>query len=88
MRKWKEGEYAKKTWSHFDEVTEHLQEIHHARSIEMRDMLVLKFGAKWDSWGTQMNKFWNSYMVDGWDVWSLCCFPHRLCTPSNQCHES
>ena len=88
MRKWKEGEYAKKTWSHFDEVTEHLQEIHQARSIEMRDMLVLKFGAKWDSWGTQMNKFWNSYTVDGWDVWSLCCFPHRLCTPSNQCHES
>ena len=55
IRKFVEGEYCSKTWAHFEDVKGHLQEMHLARSAEMRDLLTRNFGALWDSWGTQMN---------------------------------
>ena len=86
-RKWKEGEYCSKTWAHFDEVTAHLQAIHFAHTWEMRDLLMNEFGALWDSWGKQMDKFWSSYCVKGWDNWSVGLFDCMLCTPSQQAQE-
>lgn len=90
IRKWREGAYCKKTWAHFDDVTEHLQSIHLAHTAEMRDMLMHEFGKLWDQWGRQMDTFWNSYCKKdgGWDVWSIGIFDCMLCTPSQQAHES
>ena len=43
----------------------------------------------WDTWGKQMDKFWNSYCINGWDNWSLGCFRYvPLCTPSQNTQES
>ena len=71
-----------------DEVAGHLRLLHLARSAEMRDLLTRKIGVLWDSWGKQMDKFWNSYVLDGWDVWTIGIFEARLCTPSQQEQES
>ena len=63
IRKWGEGEYCSKLWEHYEEVKGHLHAIHHACTAEMRDLLMMKFGELWDSWGHQMDKFWTSYCV-------------------------
>ena len=55
------GEYAKKTWAHFDEVKAQLLNIHLAHSPEMRDALIAEYSAMWDAWGdTAMDKFWDT----------------------------
>ena len=54
----------------------------------MRDLLTQGFGELWDRWGKHMNTFWNSYVIDGWDNWTLGLFEARLCTPSQQAQES
>ena len=41
----------------------------------------------WDSWGTQMNTFWNSHCVPPWDCWSIGDFACMLCTPSQNTQE-
>lgn len=87
-RKWAEGEYCSKKWEHFNTVAVHIREIHFARSAGMRDLLTQGFGELWDQWGKQMNTFWNSYIIDGWDNWTLGLFEARLCTPSQQAQES
>jgi len=87
-RKWSEGEYATKTWEHFDEVLPQLQSIHLAHTAEMRDLLMAEFGDVWESWGTQMNKFWNTYCREPWDNWSVGLFDCMLCTPSQQAQET
>ena len=87
-RKWSQGEYASKKWEHFDEVKGHLQAIHMAHTPEMRDLLMKEIGDLWDSWGRQMDVFWNSYCVKGWDNWSIGLFDCMLCTPSQQAQES
>ena len=88
IRKWTEGEYCSKKWTHMQEVAGHLRILHLARSADMRDLLVRQLGAVWDTWGTQMNKFWNSYLIDNWDVWTIGIFEARLCTPSQQEQET
>ena len=87
-RKYGEAEYCKKNWCHFDEVQVHIREIHLGKSAGMRDVLTAGFGELWDSWGNQMDVFWNSYVCGGWDNWSIGLFECRLCTPSQQAQES
>ena len=90
IRKWKEGEYCKKTWEHFDDVAPQLLAIHLAHTPAMRDLLILKYGEVWDTWpGGNMNTFWNTYCRDAtWRVWSVGLFDCMLCTPSQQTEES
>ena len=89
IRKWCQGDYAKKTWAHFDEVTKHLQTIHlGGHTPQMRDLLMGEIGGIWDEWGTQMNKFWDSYCVIPWDCWTIGLFDCMLCTPSQQTQET
>ena len=59
-----------------------------AHTDEMKGKLVELAGKLWDSWGTQMDKFWDSNLCHPWDCWSLCDFDLALCTPSNQVQES
>ena len=87
-RKWREGAWCSKTWEHFEEVAGHLFDIHHARSRGMCDLLIREFGKLWDTWGTQMNTFWDSYCVAPWDCWSIGLFECPMCTPSQQVQES
>ena len=87
-RKWREGEYASKTWAHFEEVAPQLESIHLAHTAPMRDLLMAQYGLLWDKWGSQMNKFWNSHCVTPWDVWSIGLFDAMLTTPSQQPQES
>ena len=90
IRKWNEGEYASKTFEHFDKVGKHLQSIHLARSAKMRDLLKFEYGEVWDGWdgGKETRKVWNSYCLEGWDCWSIGLFSARLCTPSQNTQES
>ena len=89
IRKWCEGAYAKKTWKHFDEVTDQLRHIHlGGHTPPMRDLLMTEFGELWDKWGKQMDVFWNSYCQNGWDCWTIGLFDCMLCTPSQQTQES
>ena len=88
-RKFSEGEYTKKTWAHFDEVKAQLQNIHLAHSAEMRDALICEYSTMWDEWGDKaMNKFWDTYCINGWDCWSIGLFDCMLMTPSQQAQES
>ena len=87
-RKFSEGEYTKKTWEHFEEAKAHLRVIHLAHTPEMRDLLMHEIGDLWDSWGHEMDKFWKSYCVEGWDVWSVGLFNCMLCTPSQQVRKN
>ena len=90
IRKYREGEYTKKSWAHHEDVVPHLQSIHLAHTPEMRDLLMVEYGKVWDSWGHQMDVFWSSYCKKGggWDVWSVGLFDCMLCTPSQQTQES
>jgi len=88
IRKWGQGEYAKKTWVHFDEVAPHLLSMHLATTDAMRDLLMIEIGDLWDEWGTHMNTFWNSYCKDGWDNWHMGVFQCMLATPNQNCQES
>ena len=87
-RKWHEGQYASKSWEHFDEVADQLTAIHLAHTVEMRDLLTTEYGDVWDSWGHQMDVFWDSYCRAPWDNWSVGLFQCMLCTPSQQTHET
>jgi hypothetical protein len=87
-RKWREGEWCSKKWEHFSSVAEHLVDIHFANTPKMRDLLMTEYGKLWDTWGTQMNTFWNGYCIAPWDNWSIGLFDCVLCTPSQQAQES
>jgi len=88
-RKFAQGEYAKKTWAHFEEAQAHIQTIHMAGSPPMKEMLIREVGLVWDKWGGKhMNTFWNSYCVSPWDCWSVGDFACMLCTPSQNTQES
>ena len=65
-----------------------LQCIHLAHTDEMKGKLVELAGKLWDSWGKQMDAFWDSNLCHPWDCWSICDFDLALCTPSNQVQES
>ena len=87
--KWKKGEYASKTWAHFDTVAGQLLCMHLTITDEMRDLVMAEVGELWDSWpGGQMNTFWNSYCMGGWDNWHMGVFPSALATPNQNCQES
>jgi hypothetical protein len=89
IRKVREGhDYCSKKWEHFEETIFMLQCIHMAHTDEMKGKLVELAGKLWDSWGKQMDKFWDSNLCHPWDCWSLCDFDLALCTPSNQVQES
>ena len=66
----------------------HLSDIHFALTPDMARLLADEAGALWDAWGTQMNKFWNSYCRGVWLNWSVghCNIP--LATPSQNTIEA
>lgn len=71
----------------------HLRTLHHVPCIHLSTELYIycvPFCVQvWDTWGKQMDKFWNSYCINGWDNWSLGCFRYvPLCTPSQNTQES
>ena len=55
---------------------------------EMAQLITTEAGALWDAWGTQMNKFWNSYCCAPWLNWSVghCNIP--LATPNQNTIEA
>ena len=68
---------------------EHIRIIHHAQTYPMKDLLLKEIGEVWDSWGHQMDVFWNSYCVAPWDNWTMAsCTEVPLCTPSQNTQES
>ena len=87
-RKYGEGEYTSKKWIHFHEAGEDIKGIHLAGTPEMKELITDVVGASWDSWGTQMNVFWDSNCVAPWDCWSICDLECMLATPSNQTPEA
>ena len=88
-RKWSEGEWVSKTWVHFNDVAQHLHLIHMGgHTADMKEILITECGKFWDSWGKQMNTFWNGYCMNGWDCWSICATDTPLATPSQQTQES
>ena len=89
-RKLGEGAFCSKKHPHFDTIAEHLEAVHLASSPLMRDFLIKEVGKVWDSWGDRWNlkSFWNEYMVEPWDNWSIGVFDGMLCTPSQQTQES
>ena len=88
-RKWSEGEWVSKTWVHFNDVAQHLHLIHMGgHTADMKEILITECGKLWDSWGKQMNTFWNGYCMNGWDCWSICATDTPLATPSQQTQES
>jgi hypothetical protein len=88
MGNYKKGEYAKKAWAHYDEVSGHLQGIHLAQSPQMRDLVMRRCGEQWDKWGHQMDGFWDSNCVEPWDCWSMGLTNTPLCTPNNNPQEA
>ena len=66
-RKYGEGEYTSKKWVNFDEAREDIKGIHLAGTPEMKTLITRVVGVSWDSWGTQMNVFWDSNCVAPWD---------------------
>ena len=87
-RKYGEGEYTSKKWVHFDEAGEDIKGIHLAGTPEMKTLITRVVGVSWDSWGPQMNVFWDSNCVAPWDCWSICDLECMLATPSNQTPEA
>ena len=83
-RKFREGEYVKKTWEHFEEATGHLLSIHLAMSSLMQQLIIKSVGKRWEEHqGKPMiPKFWNSNCVSPWDNWSMGIADCPLCTPS------
>ena len=89
IRKFEEGEYMKKTDSHFEVAKEHLRTIHLAGTTDMKELLIRETGKVWDTWrGKPMNTFWDSNCVEPWDCWSIGDFDCMLCTPSQNTQES
>lgn len=89
-RKLGEGAFCSKKHPHFDDIPRHLEAVHFSQSARMRDFIILEIGKRWDSWGSNYNlsSFWDEYMVEPWDNWSLGLFDTMLCTPSQQEQES
>ena len=88
IRKMGEGEYFSKTWEHSADSINMLRHINMAGTTAMKGMIVRAAGDMWDSWGTQLDKFWDSNLADPWDCWSICDMDTMLSTPSNQAQES
>ena len=89
-RKLGEGAFCSKKHPHFDEIVKHLTAVHMCQSDGMRDFIIHEIGKVWESWGKKWNmrSFWNEYMVEPWDNWSIGLFDCMLCTPSQQAQES
>ena len=67
---------------------DHLVSIHLAKSPEMRDLLMKEIGDKWDTWGHQMDVFWNSNCQPPWDNWSMGLTDTPNSGPNNNPHEA
>ena len=50
--------------------------------------MCLQAGVLMDTVKPKLNKFWNSYMLEPWDCWSIGLFDCMLMTPSQQAQES
>lgn len=88
IRKFIEGEYIKnRQWQHFEEVENQLRDIHMAHTDAMKMLLIVEAGARWDSFGKQMDIFWDNNLVTPWDCWSLSDCDGPLEVPLNQTQE-
>ena len=89
-RKLSEGKFCSKAHPHLDTIQRHLRTIHMCQSKLMKYLFIQKISEVWDSWGEGLNmkSFWDTYLCEPWDNWSLGDFDCMLCTPSQQAHES
>ena len=92
IRKFVEGEWAKhgvtKTWMHFEMAEKMIRHIHMAQSTGMKYLIIKEVGKIWDTWGHEMDAFWDSNLTDPWDCFSICDMQTPLSTPSNQVQEA